>query len=93
MGFTTVKTVCSMREWFPICGRWSRQHIIRLTLVASCKGMIIIFAVKAHTDWAHHVEKAAVVKVVDPATAMGTVRHANMGRCLTEEANNLPNIE
>ena len=91
--FTTVKTVCGMRAWFPICGRWHRQHIIRLTLAASHKGIMIIFAVRTHTDRTHHTEGAAVVEVVTPATATGTVRHSDVRGCLTEEANNLADIE
>ena len=93
MGFTTVKTVSSMRAQFPICGRWHRRHMVRLTLAAGRKGVMIIFAVRTHTDRAHHAEGAAVVEVVTPATATGAIRHANVRRCLTEGANNPSNIE
>ena len=50
MGFTAVETVCSMRARFPICGRWHRRHMIRLTLAAIRKGAVIIFAVRTHTE-------------------------------------------
>ena len=88
MEFTTVKTVSSMRAQFPICGRWHRRHMVRLTLAASSKGTMVIFAVRTHTNWAHHAEGAAVVEVVTPAIATGAIRHANVRRCLMEEANN-----
>ena len=65
----------------------------RLTLAASRKGAMVIFAVRTHTDWTHHVERAAVVEVITPLTAMGAVRHANMRRRLTEEAHHPANIE
>ena len=63
------------------------------TLTAGCKGTMIIFAVRIHTDRAYHMEGVAVVEVVTPATATGAVRHTNVRRRLTEEANHLANIE
>ena len=93
MGFTTVKTVSSMRAQFPICGRWHRRHMIRLILAASRKGMMVVFMVRTHANWAHNAEGAAVLEVMTPATATGTVRHTKMRGCLTEEANNPANVE
>ena len=93
MRFTAVKTISSMRAQFPICSRWHRWHMVRLILTAGCKGMMIIFAVRTHTDRAHHAEGAAVVEDVTPATATGAVRHTNVRRRLTEEANHIANIE
>ena len=78
MEFTTVKAVSSMRARFSICGRWHRWHMVRLTLAVGCKGAMVIFAVRTHTNWAHHVEEVAVVKIVTPATATGTIRHAGL---------------
>ena len=93
MGFTAIKTISSMRARFPICSRWHRWHMVRLTLAASCKGTMVIFAVRTHANWAHHTEGAAVVEVVTQATATGTVRHTDVRGCLTEEANKPSNIE
>ena len=67
--------------------------MVRLTLAAGCKGTVIIFAVRTHTNRAHHAEGVAVVEIVTSATAMGTVRHTNVRGCLTEETNHPANIE
>ena len=32
MEFAAVKTISSMRARFPICGRWYRWHMVRLTV-------------------------------------------------------------
>jgi len=93
MGFATILAKCQIGTGLSISGRGNRGDLLRVALAAGRKSSMVFFMVWAHANRANHMSRVAVVRVVAPRKAAGTLRKSNFHGHLSEEANHGPNIE